>query len=143
MTEADLRRRWQERFEKDGRGVLWRIPDSPPTLGPDGLRSSGTRPCDLVGVIASPDEDRGKALACEIKLQKGGRSFSVDRHFRGRRHQLAELAKFERAGGQALIVVGWIPVEKRRAVVFEVPASEIGALDHASFLSEGWQRWQK
>lgn len=120
MIEAIFRRRWQKRFESEGRGLLWRIPDSPPAVGPEGLHGAGTRPCDLVGVLAG-----GRACAFEVKLQKGGRVFSVDQHFRGRLHQLAALREFARMGGYAAVVIGWIPAGKHRTEQFEVP---IGAV---------------
>jgi len=120
MTEAIFRRGWQKRFESEGRGLLWRIPDSPPVVGPGGLHGAGTRPCDLVGVLTG-----GRACAFEVKLQKRGLVFSVDKHFRGRLHQLSALREFARMGGYAAIVVGWVPIGKRQTEQFEIPIAEV------------------
>ena len=138
MTEADFRRRWAKRFERENRGLLWRIPDAPPTPGPEGLAGSGTRPCDLVGVLAS-----GQACAIEVKLQKGGKTFTLAQHFSGRMHQLHELGRFAQMGGYAAVVIGWVPTGKQRAITFEINverlltlASHGGKIDLAT-LSEG------
>lgn len=123
MTEADFRRSFQDRFHREGRGLLWRLPDAPPVVLGDGrMCSAGTRPCDLVGVLRD-----GRGCAFEVKLQKGGRTFSVAAHFRGRQHQLVELRKFAQMGGYAAIVLGWIPVGGRRVQTFEWPVAEVFA----------------
>jgi len=119
MNEADFRRRWQMRFEREGRGKLWRLPDAPPAVGPDGsFRSAGNRPFDLFGVTSS-----GRGVAVEVKYQRGGRTFSLGRLLR--RHQLAELKCWAALGGIALLVIGWTPVGKARAVAIEVDASRL------------------
>jgi Holliday junction resolvase len=121
MDEATFRRNYQRRFQRENRGVLWRLPDSAPMAGPDGIiRSSGTRPCDLVGVKAG-----GRAIAIECKFQRGGKVFNMARHFRGRAHQLASLKEFSKMGGYAAVVLGWIPNGERRTQTFEWSIEEI------------------
>lgn len=150
VLESGFRRSWAKKFEADGRGLLWRIPDTPPVAGPDGMHSSGTRPCDLVGVLAGGGGGvgtgnaawRGAACAFECKLQKGGAAFSVDHHFKGRLHQLRELSRFADMGGYAVVVVGWIPTGKSRTITFEVPVDELSALDRMRLDGEEWERWK-
>ena len=115
MNEADFRRAWQKKFDDDGRGILFRIPDSAPSVGADGSkRSAGLLPCDLVGCTST-----GEAIAVEIKYQEGGRSFSSKKHFKHRKHQLVSLAEWDKLGGVALVVLGWRPIDARSAKTLE------------------------
>ncbi len=47
MNEADFRRSYQERFLREGRGRLWRIPDAPPF--PEQNRDRFLHRLDLIG----------------------------------------------------------------------------------------------
>ena len=119
MNEADFRRRWQARFEKDGRGKLWRIPDAPPIVGPDGaFRSSGLRPFDLFGVTSD-----GRGIAVEVKYQRAGLTFNMASHVRP--HQLIELKCWARLNGIALLVIGWTPIGWAHAEIIEIAAETL------------------
>lgn len=138
MKESDFLRGYGERWKKQG-GFFYKIPDAMGTRLPSGkIVSSGLRPFDAIAAY------QGRAFAFEFKVQSGGMHFVVESHVRP--HQLHGLREFseqfeeiERVSGisSAWLVVGWIPMGTRHAILHEWSIQDISETSVLELSHEG------